>query len=221
MAAAPPKPPASIKLTYFNIQGVAEVPRLVLKLGNIPFEDIRVNREEMMALKSEGKLPSGQLPIMEVDGKHLSQSMAISTYCAKMAGLYPEDPWEAAKVDAIVQLVVEDVKNRVIYPTFWEKDAEKKAAMRKEAAEKKLPEKFAILESMLSPSGFFVGNSLTIADLNVYVLLNWIGMEVLDGIPKECVLSFPGLTKLCKVINAIPVVSEHNRIVNNGKIPWF
>ena len=29
----------------------------------------------------------------------LSQTQAIAVYCAKLAGLQPEDPWDAAKVD--------------------------------------------------------------------------------------------------------------------------
>ena len=46
-------------------------------------------------------------------------------------------------------------RERVIAPTMREPDVEKKAAMRKAAAEEKLPAKFAILESFLSLSGGF------------------------------------------------------------------
>ena len=67
----------------------------------------------------------------------------------------PQDPWEAAKVEEIIQFVNQDIRERVIAPTMREPDVEKKAAMRKAAAEEKLPAKFAILESFLSPSGGF------------------------------------------------------------------
>jgi glutathione S-transferase len=210
-----------IKLTYFNIQGPAEAPRLALTIGGIAFEDIRVSREEMTALKEAGKLPSGQLPVLEVDGKTLHQSQAMATYAAKRAGLYPEDPWAAAKVDEITQLVLQDIRERCISPTMREKDETKKMEARKELAEVKLPEKFRILESLIQPSGFCVGDSLTIADLHVYVLLNWLGMEVLDGVSKQVVLDFAKLKNLCSVINEIPAVKAWNAKKNTDKVPWF
>jgi hypothetical protein len=46
-----------------------------------------------------------QVPVLEVDGMKLSQSQAIATYCGKLTGLYPADPWAAAKCDEVTQLV--------------------------------------------------------------------------------------------------------------------
>ena len=67
-----------------------------------------------------------------------------------MSGLVPDDPWEEAKVQEVIQLVNQDIRERVISPTMREPDPEKKAAMRKVAAEEKLPAKLALLESFLS-----------------------------------------------------------------------
>ena len=33
--------------------------------------------------------------------RFLSQSYAVETYCAKLAGLYPEDTWTASLVDEV------------------------------------------------------------------------------------------------------------------------
>lgn len=175
----------------------------------------------MTAMKEAGTLPCGQVPLLEVDGKPLSQSQAIATFCAKLAGLYPTDPFEAAKCDEVTQLVLQDIRERTISPAMREPDAEKKAAMRKELGEEKLPAKFKILESFLQPSGFFVGDSITIADLHAYVMLNWIGMGVLDGVTNQCVLDCPGLVKLLGLINETPAVAEWNASKNAGKVPWF
>eukprot|EP00501_MAST-03F_sp_TOSAG23-6_P001441 GSMAST32.ASY1.ANO1.1498.1 assembled CDS len=222
MTSTPPiPPPKDIKITYFDIQGAAEASRLSLVIAKIPFTDERVNREGMNALKDAGKLPCGQLPIMEVDGKSMCQSEAMARYLGKLCNTYPNDPWMAAKVDEITQFINQDIRERCIYPSFREKDSVKKADMRKVLAEETLPAKFKVLESYLSSSGFFVGESVTLADLNAYVLFNWIGMEVLDGIPKEVVLNFPSLQNLCRKINEIPEVSEWNASKNGGKIPWF
>ena len=37
-------------------------------------------------------------------------------------------------------------------------------------------------------------------------MLNWLGMEVLDGVPNSCVRACPGLMNLCRLVNALPAV---------------
>ena len=214
--------PPSIKLTYFDIQGPAEPARLALRVGGIAFEDCRVSRDQMLELRAAGKLlGGGQVPQLEVDGKVLSQSQAITQWCGRQAGLYPKDAWAAAKVEEVIQIVNQDIRDRCIYPTMRENDADKKAAMRKELADVKLPEKFAFLEKLLQPSGYFVGDALTIADLHVYVLLNWLGMGVLDGVPNQVVLDSAPLKAHCALLNETPAIKAWNAEKNAGKLPWF
>lgn len=210
----------TLKMTYFDIQGPAEPTRLALTIGDIPFEDVRVNRDAMLAMRASGALKGGgQLPQLEVDGRVLSQSQAQATYAGKLAGLVPEDPWKAAKVDEVIQLVSQDIRERCISPTMYEKDADKKAALRAELASVKLPEKFALLEALLDEKSGYFGESLSMADLHVYVLMNWLGMEVLDGVPNTCVT--PKLKAHCALLNGHPKIAEWNAAKNAGKVPWF
>lgn len=51
--------------------------------------------------------PNGQLPIMEVDGKVIPQSVAQIRYVGKVGGLYPTDPIEAALADAAIESVID------------------------------------------------------------------------------------------------------------------
>jgi glutathione S-transferase len=176
---------SNIKLTYFDSQGPTEPTRLAFTMGGIAFEDIRIGQKEMSSLKSSGKLLSGQVPLLEVGGECLTQSSAMARYAAKLAGMYPESPWDAAKVDEVIQLVTQDIIERLINPTIKIKNKENQGAMRKKLAEEKLPEKLAILESMMGEWEFFFGDTPTLADLYVYNLLNWLGMEVLEGVPKQ------------------------------------
>jgi len=152
----------SIKLTYFPIQGPAEPSRLALTISGIPFEDVRVDRDTMLKLREDGKLSQPgvagtQLPQLEVDGKILQQSQAIATYCAKLAGLYPSDPWEAAKVDEVTQFIIQDIRGRMIEPSMRIEDADAKAKARAELNDTKLPEKFAIIDALLATTGYLVG----------------------------------------------------------------
>ncbi|KAH7699546.1 Nagst-1 protein [Aphelenchoides avenae] len=85
------------KLTYLQIRGLGEPARMILHYANQPFEDVRISREELKELKP--KLPYGQVPLLEVDGKPLAQSTAIYRYLARQFGLAGKDDYEAAKLD--------------------------------------------------------------------------------------------------------------------------
>ena len=71
------------KLTYFNYPGLGESIRLVLQLGNIDFEDIRVSDDQMLEMQGNNELPTGQLPLLEVEELKLSQSEAILRWAGK------------------------------------------------------------------------------------------------------------------------------------------
>jgi len=211
--------PSKLSIKYFDIQGPAEPSRLALAIGGVPFEDVRVTFDEFKAMKSS--LPSGQLPLLEADGEVLTQSMAMANYCAKLAGLWPEDALAQARCDQVIQIVLQDIRERAIAPTMSrELTDEDKAAKRQQLAETTLPEKLAYLESLMAPSGFFVGAGMTVADLHVYVLLNWLGMETLDGVPKTVVTQHEKLAAFVRRMDAVPAVAEWNA-AKNPKLPWL
>ena len=54
----------------------------------VEFEDIRYKYEDFPAMKSSGKFPFNQLPILEIDDQILSQSNAILLYVGKLGKLY-------------------------------------------------------------------------------------------------------------------------------------
>lgn len=47
-------------------------------------------------------MPFGKVPILEIDGKVLNQSTAITRYLAKKAGLAGSDDWESLLIDIAV-----------------------------------------------------------------------------------------------------------------------
>lgn len=50
-------------------------------------------------------MPFGQVPVLEVSGKKIHQSVAISRYLAKQCGLAGKDDWEALEIDAAVDTI--------------------------------------------------------------------------------------------------------------------
>ncbi|CAL4159968.1 unnamed protein product [Meganyctiphanes norvegica] len=92
------------KLTYFNACGLAELSRWCFAYGKIPFIDERITIEKWPQLKKEltSRGLAGNVPILTVDSHQLQESLAIARYIAKIAGLVPKDPLEAAVADACV-----------------------------------------------------------------------------------------------------------------------
>lgn len=55
--------------------------------------------------------PFGMLPILEIDGKVVTQSNAIARYLAEEYGLTGKDKWEALQCDVLVDTLA-DLKHR-------------------------------------------------------------------------------------------------------------
>ncbi|CAJ0572976.1 unnamed protein product, partial [Mesorhabditis spiculigera] len=89
------------KLTYFAGRGKAEGIRQTLVLAGIDFEDVRVTHGTPDWPNLKPNTPFGQIPVLEVDGKMLSQANAINKYIAGLHGLNGSNAWEAAELDGI------------------------------------------------------------------------------------------------------------------------
>jgi len=91
----------------------------------------------------------------------------------------------AAKIDEIIDTAT-DITN-AIGKTFGMGEEEKMAA-RKVLGEETLPKYFKAIEKIMTENGstgFYVGSSMTIADLAMWRLLGWVTGGALDGLPKD------------------------------------
>lgn len=179
----------SLRLRYFPFPGRAEAIRDTLRIGHVDFIDEHLTFEQFQACRTANEFPFGGLPVLVVetaDGEQcIAQSNAILRFAGRITGLYPkDDPLQALKVDEALDMG-EDI-NCQISPSLHEQDEDRKMAMRKVLAEETLPFWLACFERLLvanGSTGFLVGNSLTIADLKLYWILDWLTMGILDGIP--------------------------------------
>ena len=192
----------------------AEVLRVSLFISNIPFEDVRISREEFINMIKTGYLPNGkkvpfhQLPVIEVDGEIIGQTGAIARYCGKISNLYSNDNINAAKIDQIIDAAT-DITN-LVSPTIREKDEQKKVEDRLLLKNKLLPRWFRYLENILSEStsDWFVENKMTIADIAMWRLLGWLISGIIDGIPTTIVDSYPKLKNIHTSVHHQPKVQE-------------
>lgn len=204
--------PLNLKLTYFELPGRAEMSRLVLIYAGIKFEDNRVSGGDWQTMKSDVK-PWHQLPILEADGRTISQSNAILRYVGRIAGLIPADPFDEAKVNELVDGLEEVIA--VFIPTFGISDADAKIKARQDICadggklEKVLTKFEAFLEMNGGASGFAVGNSITIADFALFnqecmLLSGW-----LDGVPTTALDKFPKLQAHRQKIGKLPKIGKY------------
>ena len=203
-----------IKIYYSHIPfWRAEVLRVSLYIGNIPFEDIRISIEEFIQLIKKGFLPNGkkvpfhQLPVIEVNNEIIGQTGAIARYCGKISNLYFNDNIKAAKIDQIIDAAT-DITN-IVSPTIREKDEQKKIEDRKILVNKLLPRWFTYLENILSEdtSEWFV-EKMTIADIAMWRLLGWLKSGIIDGIPISIVDEFPKLKNVHIKVHNHPKVQK-------------
>jgi len=174
---------SQLKLTYFDFHGGRGEPaRIALSIGGIPFEDDRVAFTDWEHRKEA--TPFGGLPVLEVEGKTVSQSNAINRYVGKLSDLYPSDPWQSALCDEAMD-AVEEVLSEIV-PTMFLSEKERKT--RREAlAAGPIPFYLTRLQQRLETQGgrYFAADRLTVADLKVFVLIRQLKSGVLDHVPTD------------------------------------
>ncbi len=172
-------------LTYFDFDGSrGEAARLAMHLGGVAFEDRRIPRGEWSAHRDQ--FPFQSLPVLEADGKMITQSNTINRYVGKLAGLYPKDDWQAARADELMD-AIEDITTRIGATFALEGEAKKKA--REALAAGPLARFLRQFEARLKAGGgeWFVENRLTVADLKCYLFVRWLKSGALDHIPADIV----------------------------------
>ncbi|XP_077999241.1 hematopoietic prostaglandin D synthase-like [Glandiceps talaboti] len=193
------------KLIYFNARGRAEVIRMIFAVAGVEYEEVRcpypLDNEWFEVLKPT--MLFKQLPALEMEGGiTLYQSMAIARYLANEFGLAGKTKLERAKVDMVVD-AVED-----LFPgfraIFGSNDDNERAKLQTELFEKKLPDGMSNLERVLvenaGGNGFFVGDSLTWADLMFQARL----ADNIDNLNPEFLKNYPKLHELVVRVTAIP-----------------
>jgi glutathione S-transferase len=206
-----------LKLTYWNMSGGrGETARLALVVGGIPFEDHRISFSDWPALR--GTTPFHACPILEVDGKTLSQSNTISRYVARLAKLYPEDVWQAALCDEMLD-AVEDMWVQ-FGTTMGIKDQEKLKSAREELVSKYYNKYLDTMSKRLTEAGgqFFAANKLTIADLQVMIICRALGSGNFDHIPSDLVDTVaPNLNEHMKRVLELPEIAEYYKKLSVSK----
>ena len=189
------------KLYYFNIKARAELARLIFAQAGVPYEDIRIENEKWPELKPT--MAFGQLPVLEVDGTRIANSLVIARYLAEEFGLAGSNLLENSQLAGIAGAINDLFEDLV--KAHFEKDEEKKAEMRKTFMEKTVPFTLAKFEALGSSNdnGYLWGNKLTWVDIAFF---NWTGF-IVPAVP-TVLDSYPSLKKLKKTVETLPNIAK-------------
>lgn len=179
----------TIKLTYFDARARAEALRLAFHIGGVEFEDERLTYQQFGDSRGKDGFASFYtLPVVKIDGVEYSQSHAILRYAGKLSGLYPDDPLPALRVDEITD-TCEDIVNKIF--------AAKGKEGREKFMEEWFPRYFNTLEDLLGSADgpFVLGETLSIADLRLYVLCYSLKKGVFDHVPADALDKYPNVGK--------------------------
>jgi glutathione S-transferase len=203
---------SDVKLTYFGIGGRAEAIRMCLFLGGVKFEDIRISQEEFGALKASGKLPAGQVPVIQAGNMTMTQSNAMLRYFGKRGGLYGDTPIQKFWSDWSLDTFDDFFKPPVFMPLF--------GATSDEEHKKLLGEKFNAycksLETRLNESGtpYLTGNKLTIGDLKNYYTFSHIVHN--SNSPNK------GAVEVMRnAVPSYPKLGEWIKLMDHDLLPYF
>ncbi|CAJ0579695.1 unnamed protein product, partial [Mesorhabditis spiculigera] len=192
------------KLYYFPGRGFAEPTRMMFKLADEAFEDVRIDQTQWPNHKAS--MPFGKMPVLEVDGEKIPESSAIARFVARKFGFGGQTPVQMAWVDAIVDGFKDYYKEITdyYYTALGFMNKGDKQELYKTVYIPARDKYFGNLEERLEKNGtgFLVGDSVTWADLVVADHMTTILLHHADAFD-----NFPKVQALKKRVDEIPQIA--------------
>jgi len=185
-------------LVYFGLPGRAEAIRTLLAAtGHIDTDVVDERFPFTEWPERKPTTPYGAVPVLKVDGKAtLAQSNAILRYFGRKYGGYPEDLFEAAHADAVLDSLEEF--GSLLTPSIRTQNEEERKTLREAFVKESLPLYASRLqkhhESLGSPA-FFVGKTISVADYKAAAIAGWFKSGKLDHIPTDVLDAYPVFAK--------------------------
>jgi glutathione S-transferase len=157
------------------------VKELGLDYEHVPvnFGDGSTKNPEYLAIN-----PNGRIPAIDDDGLKLCESMAINLYLAKKhdKGFWPNTlagearalQWSFWAMTELEKPALAALLHRMFLPE------EKRDPKLADEGEQQLQQPLKVLDAALAETGYLVGSSFTVADLNVASILSWARLARVD-----------------------------------------
>eukprot|EP00877_Chromochloris_zofingiensis_P003746 jgi/Chrzof1/13372/Cz07g30170.t1 len=140
-------------------------------------------------------------------------------YCAKLAGLLPDDPWVAALADQAY--CFSDEVLTLFRPTWAIQDLEERIRKRQEIVAGPLKEKLNMLQDKIldaAPGDFVAGDRVTHGDLAIFVLASLLSSGIMDGVPKDILKDYPKVAAFRqKIANLDKVKAYYAKVTDDSR----
>jgi len=182
-----------IKLYGLRMSNYYSLTKALLIEKGIDFEEVQAPPSQKDDYLERS--PMGKMPSIEVDGRYLSESLAIFDYLERLQpepALLPKDPFESAKAIELachIKLDVELVARRCLPEMLFNKPVSEET---KDEVRADLAKGIKAVERLMVYGPYAIGNEFTIADLYVnycFPLADMLakkvaGVDLLEGQPK-------------------------------------
>ena len=143
---------------------------------SLPYENVKITPASDTRTPEFLRLnPNGHVPVLQEDGLTLCESMAINLYLARKydKGLWPktvEDEgrvfqWSMWAMTELEDPIITALRNRVLLPQ------EQRDAQKAEDAAQRFVAPLKVLDGALAGKTYLLGDTFTVADLNVASVL--------------------------------------------------
>ena len=161
------------KLYSMQRSGNSYKVRLALAMLNIPYEAVEIDilRGESRTPEYLAKNPSGQIPLLEVDGRYLAESNAILWYVAAGTPLSPEQRIERAEALQWMFFEQHAIEPNIGAAYFWLSLVKGGRELQTHALEDWMERGYAalqVMENHLKTHQYFAAGQLTVADIALY-----------------------------------------------------
>ncbi len=198
-----------IKLYGLRMSNYYSLTKALLIEKGVEFEEVKAppsQQEDYLA-----RSPMGKMPAIEVDGRYLSESLAIFQYLERLVpepALLPADPFEAGKVMELcchIKLDVELVARRCLPELLFNKPVSEET---KSEVRADLAKGVKDVDRLLVAAPYAAGAEFTLADLFAfycYGLANTLSKAVVDV---DILEDNPRMTELLKRLAERPSIAR-------------
>ena len=154
-------------LHYFGMNGRAAVPRAILCYAKADWTNDAIAMTDWPKIKKSGLCEFEQVPILEVDGRKYSQSIAIDIYLAETFNLMGNNKEDNYQITNLLMTFDDFIRPSFLY--VFNRDPSKAEEMKKIALDKVkfLFEKLEKRYVDLGKGKYFLGDKFTLADIYV------------------------------------------------------
>lgn len=195
-------------ITYFEGRARVEPIRVMLEELAIPYEDLRLSFDAWTKMK--GDTPFEQLPSYRQGDLEIFQSHAIIRHLARVHDLYGSTEAEHVRCD-MVEEAISDLTELIGKAPWRPNFREERATFVSRELVPVLGRLERFLETNQDPGGFWVGSSLTFADLIAFALL-----DSTRAMFPEAMTQCPALEAFCDQIARRPRIAAY---IASGRRP--